>query len=373
MGEADRTALNTFFGHLAAAPFQEFDPDNYDQNDLISFSLLFNFVFDWSGFIGPDGFIDRTADGYARIAANYIEDTVYRFFGISELNHSIFPDRDSQYYENGVYHQMGFNGPCPLAEVKHFYDNGDGTYTAHYDVYIEYLFDVPPVTEHLSSAIAIVAPHEYNGAQTYRLLRLTSSDSFPEIFYEDDDSWRQLYIDYINDNHIPDHGNPNLGWRYSLFYLNDDNIPELFVAFGFINDGYGFSTEEHYVGTGSGGTMDVIRYGRPFEIFYIERENLMLVTGGRSGSYFNYVYEIRDGKFVRLHGGESTIHYTTEDNSRIELDADGFPVPRHFWDGTEMTASDYRRALENAFDFSRATNVQPSYSYDEIISIIRGA
>jgi tetratricopeptide (TPR) repeat protein len=204
--------------------------------------------------------------------------------------------------------------------------------------------DVLNVSMTYDEAIALLTTWLNNGADT-------GNDSQQN---QDSSAWRQLYMDYINDNL-----DPHLDPKYSLFYVNDDNIPELFAD-------YVMGAAGKVVATVFDDTLDMIHYSH-YGISYIERGNLMLLSGGRMDWYFDYVYEIRDGKFVRLHTGE----FGAEDNSRVEFDSNGNPIYLYFWNDTEMTEAEYKNMLSFAFDSSRATNLWNGYSYNEIMSILR--
>lgn len=194
MSREERIALHTFFSNFSEAWLLEFNSDNYDINGLVDFALRHNYrnYFDRFSF-GENGFF--------MLASSYVEQTISRYFGISGINHAAYTS-DWHYYRDGVYYMMGANGdPLAWSQVTHFADNGDGTFTAHIDVFESH---VPPVNlyedisdwrldgaalitkndpnpEHadvweavvyIYSSIAIVAPHEHNGRQTYKLLML---------------------------------------------------------------------------------------------------------------------------------------------------------------------------------------------------------
>ena len=169
--------------------------------------------------------------------------------------------------------------------------------------------------------------------------------------------WKRLYIDYINDNPPSE---PDMS-SYSLIYINDDDIPELWINFG-------FSFEGNHLCTVSGGKLDVINFSQ-YGLSYIERQNLFVINGGRMDIFYDDVYRVQDGKFVRLHKG----NYGVEDNTNVPLDEEGLAIYRYWWDGKEVSEKEYESALSSVFDASKAVAPdENSYGADEIVSKIRG-
>ena len=194
MSKAERTALHTFFSNFSEAYLNEFDANNYSVNTLIDFALYHNYYNYFKRFTYTDDY------KYLRIAENHIEQAIYRFFGITNIDHMAYSS-DWHYYRNDSYYLAGADGePLYWSQVTYFADNGDGTFTAQYDVYASheppenrydditdwrlngiYIVgkddpyesgDVWEACVYGHSCIAVVAPHDYNGKQTYKLLHL---------------------------------------------------------------------------------------------------------------------------------------------------------------------------------------------------------
>ena len=175
--------------------------------------------------------------------------------------------------------------------------------------------------------------------------------------FADNTDWKKLYIDYINENPGDD---PEMS-NYYLIYINDDNIPELLID-------YGFSYEGSDLCTVSGGKWDVLHFSNG-ALSYIERQNLFHIDSGRMDIYHNNVYCIQNGKFVRLHTGK----YGAEDNANVQCDADGNPIYRYYWEGKEVSEKEYEQALSSVFDKSKAVSIYENrYSANEIIPVIEG-
>ena len=168
--------------------------------------------------------------------------------------------------------------------------------------------------------------------------------------------WKKLYIDYINGNPGSE---PDLS-GYSLIYINDDDIPELWIDYGLGFEGYVLCSV-------SDGKLEVAKFSH-CGLAYIELQNLFVIGGGRMDHYYDEVYRIQNGKFTRLHRG----NYGAEDNSNVQRDAEGNPVYRYYWDGKEVSENEYERALSSAFDDSKAAAAdENSSSAREIIPRIR--
>jgi hypothetical protein len=169
--------------------------------------------------------------------------------------------------------------------------------------------------------------------------------------------WKKLYIDYINDNPPSE---PELS-SYSLIYVNDDDIPELWIS-------YGLGFEGDVLCTVSGGKLDVVSFSSD-GLSYIERRNLFVIRGGRMDDYYDHVYSIQNGKFERLHIG----NYGAEDNANVQYDTAGDPVYQYYWNEKEVSEKEYERALSSVFDDSKAVSPdENSYPASDIVSIIRG-
>jgi len=193
MSKAERTALNTFFSNFSEVCLDEFDADNYSVNILVDFALWHNYRNSFRRFSSAD-------NGYLKLSDSHVEQAIYRYFGISNIDHTSYSS-DWNYYRNGSYYLMGAEGdPLYWSQVTYFTDNGDGTFTAQYDVYASHeppenlydditdwrlngihivgkddpydLWDVWEACVYEHSCIAVVASHEYNGMQTYKLLHL---------------------------------------------------------------------------------------------------------------------------------------------------------------------------------------------------------
>ena len=173
---------------------------------------------------------------------------------------------------------------------------------------------------------------------------------------ENNFNWKKLFIDYINDNPVDDPVSP----CYSLIYINDDDIPELWID-------YGVGYRGNALCTISGEELDVINFYHD-GLSYIERQNLFLLSGGRMDNFSDYVYCIQNNGFVRLYTG----NYGAGNFSSAEYNAEGNPIYRYYWDEKEVSEKVYERLLNSVFDVSKAVNPRENNcSASEIITKIK--
>lgn len=142
------------------------------------------------------------------------------------------------------------------------------------------------------------------------------------------DNWKQLYIDYVN----------SLGddWYYNIFYLDSDRVPELYIQ-----------GKSEYLGakilTVSGGTL-VFKELSSTYTEAICSKGLLLSSGGHMGYYFDQVYRLQGGSFVKIFDGEygvddNTVYY---DESNYKYKADGASVSKSDYDSKKRVAfNDY--------------------------------
>jgi hypothetical protein len=171
----------------------------------------------------------------------------------------------------------------------------------------------------------------------------------------DINNWKQIYIDHIRGiQSAPNYlvngaGNPML----TLIYIDNDNVPEMFLNWGYTAGGSEVCTvyndELVSVRTSVGG------------ILYIERDNIFIDEGGSQGTYPTAIYSINDGVFEVLHSGRYQ-----DPNYGSRVYTPGFDYFRdtdfqYFWDDEEISKDDYKKALDAAFDRTNAVLVNPVF------------
>lgn len=216
MSDADWKALNLFFSNFIETGFEDFNINNYDKKALIEYAIHHNAINNSENFKD-----DASGDDY--ITKPVIDATTQKFFGIKDIKVNDFED-DFQAVRNGKYYWLDiFEGSPWFAggQVTEFYDNGDNTFSAVIESYIDsegYGYNQESIIEmsagspfylpkkkwskKLTDLIHIngyyeakVAPQIYNNKQTYKLLEwnLMETDIYGGLgaprFSPDNASW----------------------------------------------------------------------------------------------------------------------------------------------------------------------------------------
>ena len=139
---------------------------------------------------------------------------------------------------------------------------------------------------------------------------------------------------------------------FCLIKVNDDNIPELLIDYQSTAGGGEVVT---FDGT-QVNTIHTYSYG----ISYIPEKNLMCDSGGHMDKYYDYIYKIKNGQFVKCYSGE----YGAEDNSHVEFDKDGLPIYRYYWKGVEVEKDEYNELLNAVYDTSNKVRPYDNCFYE---------
>lgn len=151
-----------------------------------------------------------------------------------------------------------------------------------------------------------------------------------------DETWKEIYTSYIQSKQSE-------GWAgYRLIYLDDDQVPELYLM--------GATTAQgDQICTVCDGQIQTQTLGNG-GLAYQEKKNLFCDSGGRMDVYYDRIYQIRDGRFVVTAEG----NYGAEDNTNVQTDADGNPIYQYSWDGEQMTEAEYEERFQELFDREKA-------------------
>ena len=88
---------------------------------------------------------------------------------------------------------------------------------------------------------------------------------------------------------------------------------------------------------------------------------MFMDSGGHMDGYYDTIYSIVDGKFVEQCGGE----YGAEDNTNVQYDANGDPIYKYYWDGTQVSSkAEYQKLLNKVFNEQRSTDPFDGATYD---------
>ena len=162
--------------------------------------------------------------------------------------------------------------------------------------------------------------------------------------------WAQTYINAIQSSETTD------STECKLIFVDNNNVPELRVDNVYMSAGGKVYTQKN-------NQISSVETPRG-SVRWVEKENKILITGGSQGFYYDEVYEIVDGKFVSLARGEWNEVYS-EDHTEIA----GY---EYVLNDVTMTEAEYKNALNNLFDESKAKDkgYLNLYTYDQCIMLL---
>ncbi len=168
--------------------------------------------------------------------------------------------------------------------------------------------------------------------------------------------WREAYVDYIKKNDYLlnvrteyDYGGY---FSYSLIYLDDNDIPELFISGDCEASGELLIT--FYNGRISEYHMS--RIGSQ----YIENSGLICSNNGHSDVYPFVIAQLREGSFIRVASGVSM----------VEWDENGNSTAQYEFEGESVTEEEYENRIREIFDYEQASYPNHPFDYDEMIAYI---
>lgn len=162
-----------------------------------------------------------------------------------------------------------------------------------------------------------------------------------------EDEWRAAYSNYLNQ--MPSE-TKSMYVAVGLIYVNDDDVPEIVLEGDCEATGY-------LVLTYGNGQIDEL-YTSRLCLDYIERKNLLRNGGGHMGYYYDFVYEIKDGKWNQIAGGEfggdgdeSTYTYQWEEKDVSEAEYNAnlrsvYNVDAAVWPNNLQTFTEFESSLE---------------------------
>lgn len=164
-------------------------------------------------------------------------------------------------------------------------------------------------------------------------------------------TWQEAYIDFISKIHVTIPTLDN-GFEYSLIYVDDDDIPELYVFTG------GMALGEIIVSfyNGNIGIMNRDRCG----IAYIEHGGLLYNANGAMGFYPCNVYMLKKGTFTEI--GTGWCLESADEQGNICYD--------YFWEGQAVTEAEFNASIDELIDTSECVIPSPVYSEDEIWELL---
>lgn len=170
--------------------------------------------------------------------------------------------------------------------------------------------------------------------------------------------WKSLYLDYLNT--LKQNGKIDMYVSAGLIYVDDDDIPELYL------EGDCEATGCLVLTCGSG-TVDELQTSRLY-FNYIERQNLLDNNEGHMGYYYDYIFSIEDGKWKCIAEGTYNDKWD-ETTSEYVVDDAGEPVMEYTWNNETTDEAGYDKQLKAVYDGSKAIAPE-GYTFDELYSIL---
>ena len=162
-------------------------------------------------------------------------------------------------------------------------------------------------------------------------------------------TWQEAYAAYIKRRE-------NINWmqdydRYSLIYVDDDEIPELYIDTG------GMATGE-FVVSFYDGHMGVMNRGR-VGLCYMEHGGLLYSESGNMGFYPCNIYRLLKGEFSEIGTGWCTETY---DGENVNFD--------YFWEGRPVEETEYEAQIAELIDKPACVEPEKLYTKEEILEIL---
>ena len=179
---------------------------------------------------------------------------------------------------------------------------------------------------------------------------------------EQDELWKSAYLEYLStDDDIAACRQGDLGVKFSLIYLDDDDIPELFIdtdveAGGEIVATYydGKVVEQHFPRLGSQ---------------YIEKSGLIYTNTGHMDYYPLTITKLENGTFTEIGSGVS--YLSEEDREKIANDEDYPYILTYEWEGETVSEEQFNSKVAELYDLDKSKYPEDTHNYDEIVEMLR--
>lgn len=163
-------------------------------------------------------------------------------------------------------------------------------------------------------------------------------------------AYRDLILEQFSDSQ-------NTDFRYSLIYVDNDDIPELLINTQVEASGEIIYTyyDNHLA------EQQLSRIGT----VYIPENGLLYNNCGHMGYYPSTVYELKNGVFSAIASGVYQDAYA-EDGNRI-LNENGEPVYEYYWNDEKVSERDFHENLNSVFDTASGIRPAEEHTIEEIL------
>ena len=259
------------------------------------------------------------------------------------------------YYYKGSYYAEESYGICGNEGYGISFDNvvTDGInyhiqYKRQYASWLDVKSESNPEPEEINNPIEMayvtVRKNTIDGKKYWSIVKMSNEPYFDFSNYRKDKpdrNWQKLYI-----NQIKKYNKKYSAADYALAFIDGDDIPELIADSGFTADGGEVCT----VFNNKINTLDIWTFGAS----YIEGKNALHSGGGHMDSYFDDVYKIENGRFIKTASGEYGLDEEFDFNDFSGGDIEDYYI--YHWNDKKVSKGQYNKKLKNAFDTSLATN-----------------
>ncbi len=187
----------------------------------------------------------------------------------------------------------------------------------------------------------------------------------PEITKDtsDNEPWRKAYIDFLttDEDVAPYEDEYGICTKYTLIYLDDDSIPEIFVDTGFEAGG-------EYILTYYNGKVikeSLSRTGSE----YIERSGLVYTNTGHMEYYPLTITKLENGVFTVI--GKGVSYISEEDYKKRAEDENYHPSLTYEWEGKKVTEDQYNAKVAELYDLNKSKVPDNYYTYDEFVKLLK--
>ncbi len=193
--------------------------------------------------------------------------------------------------------------------------------------------------------------------------KLISFDADMEILAQDIPSdeaeWKKLYIEYIKEK---ESSNPDkwgsIQYMYALIYVDDDDIPELYVN-GFIE-----AEGDQICTIGNNNQVEACALNRTGGASYIERSGMICNFNGNMDYYPLNFYRLENGTFTELEDIYGREEITWSDS--------GESTEMYFWNDMEVSEEEFYDKWDNIMPLDDLKNPWDNrHSAAEIMAMIQ--
>ena len=162
-------------------------------------------------------------------------------------------------------------------------------------------------------------------------------------------SWKEAYANFIRRSEYQ---------SYSLIYLDDDEIPELYCQEG--------DYPQRIVSLQDGKIIE--RYLERNAFCYLEKKGIYYTEGGNMGYFPFEIVSLKDGEFTVLASGYQKSEYIANAESTDPDHLTEFIT--YDWNGHSVTEEECDRNIDSLIDRKKAIRPNALYSMDEILKLL---